>query len=443
MNLKEMNQHPVGYILKYSIPAIIAMVLTSMVTVIDGIFISNSVGKEALAAMNLGLPILYVYLAVGIMIGVGGVSIAGRRLGQQCVDQSINGFNQTCITGLMSFLVLSMILFLGLKPILFSTKLDVQTIETMLSYYDIMIWIYPFMMLNVIFGMFLRGEGKHNLFMINTLITTTVNIILDYLFIVVFKWGIAGAAVGSAIAVLIGFCLMIGYFLNKKTLFGFRKFHFESKDLTQTLYNGSSELIGQLSLSITMFFLNYVVLKRMGLLGVAGLTIIGYSRYIFNMIIIGFGQGISPMISYSYGAKAYNVGEQLRKKTNQFVFGVGLIFFVVLFFGGHYYTRLFTQDAVLSSLVIHGLKLFSFGFLFTGYNVISSFYFTGIGYAKESAIISSMRGLILLSLNILILPMLLGNNGIWLIGLFTEGLTCLITIQLLKSSKEKIAMKVA
>lgn len=443
MNLKEINKSTMSFLLKYSIPAIIAMVLTSMVTVVDGIFISSNVGRDALASMNLGLPILYIYLAVGIMIGVGGVSIAGRRLGQKDIDKSINGFNQTVATGVVIFVVLSTLFMLTLKPILSFAKLDASVMETMMTYYNIMIWVYPFMMTNIIYGMFLRGEGKHSLFMVNTIITTVINIALDYLFIVKLGMGISGAAMASGIAVITGTLIMTGYFISSKTLFRFRKYTFIKEDFIQTLLNGSSELIGQLSLSITMFFLNYVVLKRMGLIGVAGMTIIGYSRYIYNMITIGFGQGISPMISYSFGAKAYDVGEKLRKKTSHLVLGMGILFFLFLFFGGSLYTSIFTKDTVLIELATYGLKLFSISFIFTGYNVISSFYFTGIGYAKESAIISSLRGLILLSLNILILPILFGNNGIWLIAAVTEGITLIITYMLMHQTKNKIALLAA
>lgn len=443
MNLKEINNSTMSFILKYSVPAIIAMVLTSMVTVVDGIFISSNVGKDALASMNLGLPMLYIYLAVGIMIGVGGVSIAGRRLGQKDVEKSINGFNQTVVTGMVTFIILSVIARILLKPILVFAHLDTSVMDTMMSYYSIMIWVYPFMMTNIIFGMFLRGEGKHSLFMVNTMITTIINIFLDYLFIVVFKMGISGAAVASGIAVITGTLIMAGYFISSKTLFKFCKYTFIKEDLIQTILNGSSELIGQLSLSITMFLLNYVVLKRMGLVGVAGMTIIGYSKYIYDMVTIGFGQGISPMISFSFGAKAYDVGERLRKKTSHLVLGVGIVFFLFLFFGGHIYTRLFTQDQGLIELVTFGLKLFSISFIFIGYNVISSFYFTGIGYAKESAIISSLRGLILLSLNILVLPILFGETGIWLIAAVTEGITWIITYLLMHQTRSKIALLAA
>lgn len=432
MNLEAIKQQSLKHIFMYSVPAIIAMLLSSFVTIIDGIFIAKIVGKNALAAMNLGLPMLYVFLAVGIMVGVGGVSLAGRRLGAKEINDSVNGFNQTLMTGSITFISLSFIFFMGLKLVISHIGLEITTQITLISYYSVMLWIYPFMMINIIFGMFIRCEGKPHLFMINTIVTTILNIMLDYIFIVILDLGVRGAAFASGIAVIVGTVLMIGYFKSSKTLFNFKRFKFNSLDLKQTLTNGSSELIGQLSLSITTLFLNAIIMRRMGLPGVAAMTIIGYTRYIYNMIVIGFGQGISPMISFSYGAKEFNIGVKLRQYTNRIVFVLGIVFYIVLNVGSTDYTKIFTADTELITIVVSGLKLFSFTFLVNGFNVISSFYFTAIGYARQSAIISSLRGLILLSLNIFLLPMIFGNSGIWMVAPITEILTCFVALYFLK-----------
>ncbi|MCT4507193.1 MAG: MATE family efflux transporter [Tepidibacter sp.] len=324
MKLELIEKQPLQHILKYSIPSIIAMILSSLVSIVDGYFVSKSIGKDALAAINLGLPILFVFLAVGIMIGAGGGSLAGRRLGEKNIDKSINCFNQTLVTGMIAFTLLSISFTLMLKPIIYHVGLESNIRDIIKLYYGIMLWVYPFMMLNIILGMFLRCEGKPNLFMMNTLITTILNILLDYVFIVILQQGIKGVAYASEIAVIVGTIIMIAYFVSSKTLFHFKKYEFIKEDLKQTLTNGSSELIGQLSSSITLFIMNAVIMKRMGLIGVAGMTIIGYSRYIYNMIVVGFGQGISPMISYSFGAKKYNVGVILRKYTSRIVLFLGL-----------------------------------------------------------------------------------------------------------------------
>lgn len=434
MNLELIEKQPLQNILRYSIPSIIAMILSSFVTIIDGYFVSKVISKDALAAINLGLPMLFVFLAVGIMIGVGGVSLSGRRLGEKNINKSINGFNQTLATGIIAFILLSIFFALILKPIINYVGLNSNTIDTMKSYYSIMLWVYPFMMLNIIFGMFIRCEGKPNLFMINTIITTVLNILLDYLFIMVLQQGIKGAAYASGIAVIVGTLIMVKYFISSKTLFYFKKYEFIKEDLKQTLTNGSSELIGQLSASITLLFINAVIMKRMGLIGVAGMTIIGYSRYIYNMIVVGFCQGISPIISYSFGANKQYIGVKLRKYTSRIVLFLGVAFYVVLNIGSTYYGSIFTDDPKLITLVAYGLKIFSFSFIIAGYNDITSGYFTSIGYAKQSAIISSLKGLVLLMLNICLLPAIFGNTGIWLIAPATEIGTFFIALYFLRTT---------
>ncbi len=434
MNIEAIKRNTMKHILKYSIPAIIAMVLSSFVTIVDGYFVSREISKDALAAMNLGLPMLYIFLAVGIMVGVGGVSLAGRRLGEKRIDKSINVFNQTLVTGILALVILATFFMVILEPILSYVDIEISTKNTMLDYYVIMLWVYPFMMLNIIFGMFIRGEGKPSLFMINTIITTVLNIILDYMFIVVLRLGISGAAYASGIAVVVGTIIMTGYFISSNTIFSFSKYKFDKHDFKQTITNGGSEFIGQLSFSITMFFLNLVIMKRMGLTGVAAMTIIGYSRYIYSMIVIGFGQGMAPMVSYSYGAREYEVCYKLRKYTSKVVLGLGFLFFILLNLGNRYYAGIFTQDIDLITLVAYGLRIFSFSFIVTGYNVITSFYFTGIGYAKESAIISSFRGLILLTINIFLLPVIFRDTGIWLIAPATEIGTFLLAVYFVKNS---------
>lgn len=438
MNLEAIQQSPLKHIFMYSIPAIIAMLLSSFVTIVDGLFISKIIGKDALAAMHLGLPMLYIFLAVGIMIGVGGVSLAGRRLGAKKTNESIDVFNQTLLTGSIALMILSVIFSIGLKPLLSQIGLDSTTQHTMLQYYRVMLWVYPFMNINIIFGMFIRCEGKPHLFMINTIVTTVVNIALDYTFIVKMNLGMRGAAWASGVAVMIGTLLMIGYFMSSKTLFGFKTFKYIKEDLKKTLTNGSSELIGQLSLSITTLFFNIVIMNRMGLLGVAAMTLVGYTYYVFNMIVTGFGQGVGPIFSFSYGAKAFTIGICLRQHTQRIVFVLGIVFFVAFFIGGSAYVQLFTRDAELMNLVIGGLRLFSLSFLVTGFNLIASFYFTSVGYAKESAIISSLRGLVLLTLNIFLLPLIFGNPGIWLVAPVTEMATFIVAIYFLKQINSKM-----
>jgi len=250
---------------------------------------------------------------------------------------------------------------------------------------------------------------------------------LDYLFIGWFRFGIEGIAVASLISLILGTFCMVIFFLRKSDVFKFRKFHFSQRVLRDTIFNGSAEFIGQMSMSISMFAYNWVIMRFIGVTGVAAFTIVGYTAFLFSMVIIGFGQGASPLISFSYGAEEFALSTVIRKKTNLFVFLSGAIAIIILFMASGWYSSVFVKNGSVSVLVNSGLKIFVLSFLFAGINTITTFYFSSIGKAKESALISSSRGLVVLLICIFTLPALLGMTGVWLVAPVTEAFTIVLS----------------
>jgi putative MATE family efflux protein len=432
MNLENMKNKTVQMILQFSIPSIIAMVLSSFITIVDGFFIGNYIGKEGIAAVNLGLPILYVYLGVGIMVGVGGISIAGRALGAQDIKKCNEVFNQTYVSAIIVTAILSVIVRLCFDPIMAVIGMDPQVASCFVKYYSIMIIAYPVMIVNNTFGMFVRGEGKPQLFMLINIITVVSNVVFDYLFIRWFRFGIEGVAVASLISVVLGAICMVSFFLRKSDVYKFHRFGFSKNILRDTVFNGSAEFIGQMSKSISMFAYNWVIMRIVGVSGVAAFTIAGYVAYIFNMIIVGFGQGASPLISFSYGAQEVELSKTIRRRTNQFVFISGAIFIIIFFLASGWYSKLFVKSESVASLVRSGIKIFVLSFLFSGINTITTFYFSSIGRAKESALISASRGLVVLLICIFLLPTLLGMTGVWLVAPVTEAFTIILSFALIR-----------
>ena len=431
MNLEMIKKRTVQTILQFSVPAIIAMVLTSLITIVDGFFIGNYVGKEGIAAVNLGLPILYVYLGIGIMIGVGGMAIAGMALGAQDSGKCIGVFNQTVVTVAVAVIAVSAIVGVFFNPIVSFAHMDADVARYFTSYYRIMIIAYPVMMVNSALGMFIRGEGKPQLFMVVNVITVICNIVLDYVFIRWFGWGITGIATASLLSVIIGFVLLLLFFLRKSDVYKFCRFTFSRKVLRDTVFIGSSELIGQMSMSISMFAYNWVILKTVGVAGVAAFTIVGYIAYLFNMIVVGFGQGASPLISYSYGAEEITLSSQIRRKTNLFVFLTGAVIVLIMLLTSDWYSAVFVGNNEVKELIRSGIRIFVISFLFTGVNTITYFYFTSIGKAKESVIISSLRGFVLLLIGIVTLPHWFGMTGVWLVAPITECITIIVSLSLI------------
>lgn len=428
MNLESIRNNRVGMILQFSIPSIIAMILTSMITIADGFFIGNYVGKEGMAAVNLGLPIVYLYLAIGLMISVGGVAIAGMALGAGESTKCNDVFNQTMVTTVIVSFILSIVVFLGFEPMLHILKADGLVGAYFKEYYQIMLLELPIMVINSSFGMFIRGEGKPEFFMKVNIINVVLNIILDYLFSRWFHLGVSGIAVASLISAVLSLGLILYFFVRKSEVYRLRRFLFSGKVLTNTILNGSSEFIGEMSMCISMFAYNYVIMRRIGVDGVTAFTIVGYVSYVFSMIIVGFGQGASPLLSFTYGAKDYDLARSIRRKTNLFVFVSGVAVIIVMLLVGDWYSGIFVKNDAIRSMVHSGILIFIVSFLFSGINTITSFYFTSIGKAKESAIISSSRGLIVLLICIFTLPALLGMTGVWMVAPVTEFVTILLSI---------------
>ncbi|MEL7655979.1 MAG: MATE family efflux transporter [Bacillota bacterium] len=436
MNLESIKNKTVQMILMFSVPSIIAMVLTSLITIADGFFIGNYVGKEGIAAVNLGLPILFVYLATGIMIGVGGIAIAGMALGAQDIKKSSDVFNQTVVTAVIVSVIISLLVFVFFRPIMGVIEMNAQVAGCFDQYYSIMILAYPVMIVNSTLGMFIRGEGKPQLFMLINILTVACNIFLDYLFIRWLHFGIKGVAAASLISLILGLLCMVMFFLKKSSVYKFRRFKFSKSVLQDTVLNGSSEFIGQMSMSISMFAYNWVIMRTAGVSGVAAFTIVGYAAYVFNMVIIGFGQGASPLISFSYGAEEIQLSKMIRKKTNLFVFLSGAVALIAMLIASDWYSGIFVSSESVRTLIRSGICIFIFSFLFSGVNTITSFYFTSIGKAKESALISSSRGLVVLLICIFTLPSLLGMTGVWLVAPVTEAFTIIITFVLIRQNEK-------
>lgn len=430
MDLEGMKQYPYRSIMRFAIPSVIGMLLTSLITIVDGIFIGKYVGREGLAAVNIGIPVLYLLLGITIMIGVGGSTLAIQKLGEKEFDKANNIFRQSIVTLIFAVVLISFCTKILLHPILEMTKLDSLVSTYINNYYSIMLSFYPIMMLNIGFGMFIRGEGKPQIFMQISILTNAVNIMLDYFFTHWLSMGIQGVAYASGVSIILGFGICLFYFLNKKSSFKFGKFKFTKEDFKTTIYNGSSELIGQLSMAITTMLYNVVILNVIGVMGVAAMTIIGYVGHVYNMIIIGIGQGMSPIVSYSYGANDNKLVVGIRQRTQKIVFTCGIIVFATLLLAGNRYVRVFSNDINLQHMVANGIKIYAFAFLINGYNIISSFFYTSVGRAKESAIISSLRGLIILSLSIILLPMIFKELGIWLAVPITEVITFFVSMNM-------------
>lgn len=438
MDLEKIQSKRQKIILQFAVPSIIAMVFTAMINIIDGYFIGNYVGKEGLAAVNLGLPIVYFYLAVGLMIAVGGISIAGRLLGSNDVKEANQVFRQSMMLCFIVTMGVTVCMLILLQPVSFLFQTDALTRTYFCEYYAILIFELPMMVLISTCGMFIRGEGNPAFIMFSNLMTMVLNIVLDYLFVKPFQLGVRGVALASLLSAGIVLFISIVYFKKKSKVFKIGTFKFKRAVIKEMILNGSSEFIGELSMCISMTAYNFVVLKYAGVDGVAAFTIIGYVSYVFSMIIIGFGQGMVPIVSFTYGANQHKLAKKVRNTTICFVVTAALAVFVIMSCLAGWYSGLFSDSTEVLSMVKPGLRLQMSSFAFAGINTIVSFYFTAIGKAKESAVISAMRGLIVLMTTIFVLSYIFGITGVWMVSLITELVTLILSMWYVMKERENL-----
>lgn len=436
MEISKIEENKFKTILMFSVPSIIAMILQTAITITDGYFTGNYVGENALAAINLGLPVLYFYLGVGLCIGVGGSVICGRLLGANDKVKASEIFSQTVVTALVICILTSIAVFLLFNPILNVLKADGELSDYFNEYYRLMLLNYPLMIMGTILGMFIRTDGKPQVCMFVSIVSCILNAVLDFIFVGRLSMGVKGSAVASLIVQIFAVIVQLAYFLKPSISIKFRRFCFDKKVNKETILNGSSEFIGEMASAISMFAFNYVLMKYAGAEGVAAFTILGFTVYGFSMMAIGFGQGISPLVSICWGAGEYECAIQIRRITNKILFVLGALFAVFFIFFGKNYAAVFGCSDTVSDMVSQGFKIYAVTFLFMGYDVINSMYFTSCGDAKSSAVISSLRGIVLLLAFTFIFSALWGMTGVWLTAPATEVLTAAVSVCLVEKQKK-------
>ena len=438
MNVETIKKNKLAAILQFSIPSIIAMLLSTLITITDGYFTGNYVGEEALAAINLGLPILYFYLGVGLCIGVGGSVICGRLLGAKEQQKASEVFSQSIVTAAMICVITSLVVCLFFTPILRVLRADGVLTLYFTQYYRVMLFNYPLMVIGTTLGMFIRVDGRPQMCMLVSIGSCILNTVLDYVLVAVFDMGVLGSAFASLAVQIISVVIQLLYFFGPSLGIRASGYRFDSAVYKETLLNGSSEFIGEMASAVSMFAFNYVLMRYVGTEGVAAFTILGFAVYGFSMISIGFGQGLTVLVSICWGSKEQKTAMELRIITNRILFVIGAVFAVFFIVLGKRYAGMFGCSSQVADLVSAGFCFLAAAFLFMGYDMINSMYFTSCGDAKSSALISSLRGFVLLLIFTFIFPAIWGMTGVWLATPTTEILTAIVSAWLIRKQKNAI-----
>lgn len=414
--------------LKYVFPSIITMIFLSFYTTIDGFFVSRYVNSDALASINIVIPITCVVFGIAVMLATGSGALVGIKLGEKNKKGASELFSFITVTLVIIGVVLTILGVIFLEPILIFLGTTDKLLPYAKSYGLVTVLMTVPMMLKLYFEYYARVDGSPKVALFMSSLGLALNVVLDFLFIVVFKMGILGAGLGTYIAITVSGLVGLLYFIGSKSSLKFTKPKVDFKALFDSCYNGSSEMFTELSTGITTFLFNKSILAFSGESGIAAMSIIIYMYYFFIAVYFGVAVGIGPMISYNFGAKNK---EKIKESLRHSFITIGwssVIIFLISMFLGKYVVALFTNDIEVYTIAASGIKLFSLGFLIIGVNIFMSGYFTAIGNGKISAIISVLRSLIFVVATITILPSLIGLNGIWLAIPIAELLTIFFSV---------------
>lgn len=416
MNIQLSDHFTYKRLLRFVLPSIIMMICTSLYTIIDGLFVSNYVGKSSFAAVNLLMPILLGVNTFGFMIGTGGSAIISKTLGEGKQDLAKEYFSMLIYVAVIGGLILSVIGITCIRPISVLLGAEGEMLTHCVLYGRILFCTTAAFMLQTIFQSFFIVAEKPHISLCVSLCAGLTNVVFDYLFIAVFQWGIAGAAAATALGEIVGGIYPLYYFSRENSsLLRFTKFRFSGRILLNTCINGSSEMVTSLSSSIVNVLYNIQLLKIAGEDGVAAFGVLMYANFVFVAIFLGYSIGSSPIVSYHYGAANDKELKNIFKKSLVLITITGVFLTALSQVLAAPLVRIFVgYDPALFAFTCHGFRLAALMFLICGFNIWGSAFFTALNNGKISALISFLRTLVFQTGAVLLLPLFLEIDGIWL-----------------------------
>lgn len=427
-------------LLRFVFPSIVMMIFTSIYSVVDGLFVSNFVGKTALASINLILPFLMGLSALGFMIGTGGSAIVAKTLGEGDPKRANSYFSMLVYVTAIGGIILALLGMLLVPSVVSFLGAEGELLSNCILYGRISFISMPAFMLQNVFQSFFVTAEKSKLGLAVIITAGVTNMILDLLFVGILGFGLAGAAVATVCGEMIGGLFPIFYFSRKNSsLLRLGKTQFNGRILMQTCVNGSSELMTNLSSSIVNSLYNIQLMKFAGENGVAAYAAIMYVNFIFIAIFLGYSIGSAPIISYHYGAGNDGELKNLYKKSLQLVGSWGILLFVLAQFLATPLAKLFVgYDSTLLAMTQTGFRIYSLVYIINGFNIFGSSFFTALSNGVVSAVISFLRTLVFQIGAVFILPIVFGGiNGIWSSVTVAELLTLCITITFFVRQRRK------
>lgn len=413
---KDMNRHyTMGALVRFTLPTIAMMIFTSLYTVVDGFFVSNFIGKTALAAVNLAWPVLMILASSGLMMGTGGSALIAKTRGEGDDARANRYFTMCVIFAAGLGVVLAVVGALIMEPLMRALGAEGQLLADSVVYGLLLVWALPFFALQFAFQVLFSTAGKPLLGFAVIVAAGLANVVLDALFICVFGWGIAGASVATALGQVVGGAVPVVYFLRRnKSFLKLVRTRLEWRPVGRACVNGSSELVSNIAMSLVATLYNYQLLAYIGEDGVAAYSVIGYVVLIFAAIFMGYAVGSSPLMSYQYGAGNKAEMHNIFKKSLMFIALFAGVMFAFAEASAPFLSAVFVSyDPELLEFTTTAFRIYSISYLFMGFPVYGSALFTSLNNGLVSALIAFLRTMVFECSAVMLLPLILGIDGIW------------------------------
>lgn len=419
-------------ILRYAIPSVVSMWIFTLYTMVDGIFIGKYVGTLGLAGVNITMPLINLTFAIGIMIAIGSSTMIAIHYGEGDWTAGNKIFTTAVCSLLSCGILISILITIFMEPVINFLGGGGNLYPYVKDYLSVIILFCVCYMTGYALEIYIKVDGNPVYPTLCVITGGVVNILLDYIFVVIFHWGIKGAAFATGLSQVTTTSLLFYYIFFRTKRIKFVKIKYSLLNLLKIMKVGFAEFLAEVSTGISIFVFNLVILKNLGEKGVSAFGIIGYISSFITMTMIGFNQGVQPILSFNLGAKEHKKIFEIIKNSF-FILGVlGVFFYTLINIFSANIVSIFLNDVEDINLTKKALTTYSFAYLICGFNIFSAGYFTAVDMVKISTIITMLKGILLLVLFILILPIFLGTTGIWITMFVTEGITLIFSYIFMK-----------
>ena len=405
-----------GWLIRFALPTVFSSIFMNLYSTVDGIFVARWVSTDALSAINITVPITYLASALGMMFGTGGNALVARKIGEGKHQEAREDFSLLMAAAFIFSVVLTIISFIFLDPLCRFLGSDDGLLHYCREYMIPVLISLPFAVFGMVFQLSFITVGKAGLGAFLSVIGGIINIVLDWLFMGVLGWGLAGAAIATGIGYAVpSVAGMIWFCVNRKQVLHIVRPKWRFKTLTQSCINGSSEMVSVLAFSVITVLFNRILMKLGGADGVASLTIIWYAQGLFGGLFRGYINGIASVVSYNFGR---DDKERLSSLFRISVTAIGItgiaVTVISYIFGGAVVSIFAKGNSVVADIALHGFRIVATSFVMMAYNVFASGWFTALNDGKTSAVLSFCRTVIFMVIPVLVLPNLFGMDGVWI-----------------------------